>query len=187
MPTVSNEQKRVSKLVKLEISKQKGQYGLIRRHVVAGTIEQMDDHLRDMWDKMRYAHRALVAGNSMMSTAMMVSDEYNLSESQSYAIVRNSLKIFGDVVAADKKGLAHILTEMLTGVMKFTMEKGEYGTAVEAARQIAKINGLPMEEVKKKDKVLPKFIMPTSSEADLKKQMEELDKAQHIEYEEIDD
>jgi RNA-splicing ligase RtcB len=120
----------------------------------------------------------------MMASAMMVMDEYNLTESAAYAVVRNSMKLFGDVAAADKKGLTHILTEVLTDVMKKAIDRNEFGTAVEAARQIAKIQGLPMEEVKKKDKVLPKFIIPTSSEGELKKQMAELEKEQYIEFEE---
>lgn len=92
--------------------------------------------------KYRKAHGLLCLGYSRNQTLATLEQEYELSQPQLYAIIRESILLYGSVEEIDKKGQRLISVENYKLLANLARQKGQYAAALRAQEKADKLMGL---------------------------------------------
>jgi hypothetical protein len=111
-----------------------------RAHLVEGA-ELRPDEL-DMLAKYRKAHGLLCLGFGRTQVLATLEKEWGLSQPQLYAIVRESIALYGSVEEVDKKGQRVISHENYKLLANLARQSGDIGAAIRATENADKLLGL---------------------------------------------
>ena len=111
-----------------------------RVHLVDGG-ELKEDELQ-MLAKYRKAHSLLCLGFGRNQVLATLEKEYDLSQPQLYAIVRESIKLYGSIEEVDKKGERTISHENYKLLANLARKNGDIGNAIRAQENADKLLGL---------------------------------------------
>jgi len=111
-----------------------------RMHLVDGA-ELKPDEL-EMLAKYRKAHSLLCLGFGRNQVLATLEKELDLSQPQLYAIVRESIKLYGSVEEVDKKGERTISHENYKLLANLARKNGDIGAAIRAQENADKLLGL---------------------------------------------
>jgi hypothetical protein len=162
-----------------------------RAHLFEGTRLRKKESL--MLEKYRKAHSLLCSGNSNVQTVKVIIREFGVSESQAYKIVRDSLKLYGDVAEADKKGLQHVMYENFMRLAKLARTQKDYMAMNRAYENAAKIKRLMDPDVmviNPREFLTPVPISFTTDPQALKEQQKigsHEAEQEYVDFEEVDD
>ena len=111
-----------------------------RLHLVDG-LDLKPDEL-EMLAKYRKAHGLLCLGFGRNQVLATLEKEYELSQPQLYAIVRDSIKLYGSIEEVDKKGQRVISHENYKLLGNLARKNGDIGAAIRAQENADKLLGL---------------------------------------------
>jgi hypothetical protein len=111
-----------------------------RMHLVDGA-DLKEDELT-MLAKYRKAHGLLCLGFSRNQVLATLEKEYELSQPQLYAIVRESITLYGSIEEVDKKGQRVIAVENYKLLANLARKNGDIGNAIRAQELSDKLQGL---------------------------------------------
>lgn len=111
-----------------------------RLHLVDGA-DLKEDELA-MLAKYRKAHGLLCLGFSRNQVLATLEKEYELSQPQLYAIVRESITLYGSIEEVDKKGQRVIAVENYKLLANLARKNGDIGNAIRAQELSDKLQGL---------------------------------------------
>ena len=111
-----------------------------RVHLVDGG-ELKPDEL-EMLAKYRKAHALLCLGFGRNQVLATLEKEFDLSQPQLYAIVRESIKLYGSIEEVDKKGERTISHENYKLLANLARKNGDIGNAIRAQENADKLLGL---------------------------------------------
>ena len=111
-----------------------------RLHLVDGA-DLKEDELA-MLAKYRKAHGLLCLGFSRNQVLATLEKEYELSQPQLYAIVRESITLYGSIEEVDKKGQRVIAVENYKLLANLARKNGDIGNAIRATELSDKLQGL---------------------------------------------
>jgi hypothetical protein len=111
-----------------------------RAHLIDGA-DLRPDELTTL-AKYRKAHSLLCLGFGRNQVLAMLEKEYELSQPQLYAIVRESIKLYGSVEEVDKKGQRVISHENYKLMANLARKNGDIGNAIRAQENADKLLGL---------------------------------------------
>jgi len=111
-----------------------------RLHLVEGADLKPDE--LEMLAKYRKAHGLLCLGFSRNQVLATLEKEYELSQPQLYAIVRESILLYGSIEEVDKKGLRVISIEQYKLLANLARKNGDIGNAIRATELSDKLQGL---------------------------------------------
>lgn len=95
-----------------------------------------------MLAKYRKAHGLLCLGFSRNQVLATLEKEYDLSQPQLYAIVRESISLYGSIEEVDKKGQRVIAVENYKLLANLARKNGDIGNAIRATELSDKLQGL---------------------------------------------
>ena len=90
----------------------------------------------------RKAHSLLCLGFSRNQVLATLEKEYDLSQPQLYAIVRESITLYGSIEEVDKKGQRVIAVENYKLLANLARKNGDIGAAIRAQENADKLLGL---------------------------------------------
>ena len=111
-----------------------------RLHLVDGADLKPDE--LEMLAKYRKAHGLLCLGFSRNQVLATLEKEYELSQPQLYAIVADSVKLYGSIEEVDKKGQRVISHENYKLMANLARKAGDIGNAIRAQENADKLLGL---------------------------------------------
>jgi hypothetical protein len=111
-----------------------------RSHLVDG-LDLKPDEL-EMLAKYRKAHGLLCLGFGRNQVLATLEKEYELSQPQLYAIVRESVQLYGSIEEVDKKGQRVISHENYKLLANLARKNGDIGAAIRAQENADKLLGL---------------------------------------------
>ncbi len=111
-----------------------------RLHLVDGA--ELKEEEVAMLAKYRKAHSLLCLGFSRNQVLATLEKEYDLSQPQLYAIVRESVTLYGSVEEVDKKGQRVIAIENYKLLANLACRQGDLGAAIRATENADKLQGL---------------------------------------------
>lgn len=111
-----------------------------RMHLVDGAELRQDEV--EMLAKYRKAHSLLCLGFSRNQVLATLEQEFDLSQSQLYAIVRESTLLYGSIEEVDKKGQRVIAVENYKLLANLARQNGDIGAAIRAQEKADKLLGL---------------------------------------------
>ncbi|MDO7885370.1 hypothetical protein [Hymenobacter cheonanensis] len=111
-----------------------------RSHLVDGA-DLKEDELA-MLAKYRKAHGLLCLGFGRNQVLATLEKEYELSQPQLYAIVRESILLYGSIEEVDKKGQRVISHENYKLMANLARKNGDIGNAIRAQENADKLLGL---------------------------------------------
>jgi hypothetical protein len=111
-----------------------------RLHLVDGEPLKPDE--LEMLAKYRKAHGLLCLGFSRNQVLATLEQEYDLGQSQLYAIVRESITLYGSIEEVDKKGQRTISVENYKLLANLARKNGDIGNAIRATELADKLQGL---------------------------------------------
>ena len=111
-----------------------------RMHLVDGAELRQDEV--EMLAKYRKAHSLLCLGFSRNQVLATLEQEFDLSQSQLYAIVRESTLLYGSIEEVDKKGQRVIAVENYKLLANLARRNGDIGAAIRAQEKADKLLGL---------------------------------------------
>ncbi len=111
-----------------------------RSYLVDGA-ELKPDEL-DMLAKYRKAHSLLCLGFGRNQVLATLEKEFELSQPQLYAIIRESIKLYGSIEEVDKKGERTISHENYKLLANLARKNGDIGNAIRAQENADKLLGL---------------------------------------------
>jgi hypothetical protein len=111
-----------------------------RMHLVDGADLKPDE--LEMLAKYRKAHGLLCLGFSRNQVLATLEKEYELNQSQLYAIVAESVKLYGSIEDIDKKGQRVISHENYKLLANLARKNGDIGNAIRAQENADKLLGL---------------------------------------------
>lgn len=111
-----------------------------RLHLVDGA-DLKEDELA-MLAKYRKAHGLLCLGFSRNQVLATLEKEYELSQPQLYAIVRESITLYGSIEEVDKKGQRVISIENYKLLANLARKNGDINGAIRATELADKLQGL---------------------------------------------
>ena len=111
-----------------------------RMHLVDGADLKPDE--TEMLGKYRKAHSLLCLGLGRNQVLATLEKEYELSQPQLYAIVRDSIKLYGSIEEVDKKGQRVISHENYKLLGNLARKNGDIGAAIRAQENADKLLGL---------------------------------------------
>jgi hypothetical protein len=111
-----------------------------RTHLVDGADLKPDDLA--MLAKYRKAHSLLCLGFSRNQVLATLEQEFDLGQSQLYAIVRESILLYGSIEEVDKKGQRMISVENYKLLANLARRNGDIGAAIRAQEKADKLLGL---------------------------------------------
>lgn len=92
--------------------------------------------------KLRFAWSNYSNYPSKQETITILATEYELSDSQAYAILKQAIKLFGDVLHTDKQGERLASYEYYMSLSRSAKTAGEYDVAMKCKEKADKIMGL---------------------------------------------
>jgi len=111
-----------------------------RSHLMEGADLKPEE--LEMLAKYRKAHGLLCLGFSRNQVLATLEKEYELSQPQLYAIVRESILLYGSIEEVDKKGLRVISIEQYKLLANLARKNGDIGNAIRATELSDKLQGL---------------------------------------------
>ena len=111
-----------------------------RNHLLDGA--ELKPEETEMLAKYRKAHGLLCLGFSRNQTLATLEKEYELSQPQLYAIVRESIALYGSIEEVDKKGQRVIAVENYKLLANLARKNGDIGNAIRATELSDKLQGL---------------------------------------------
>lgn len=111
-----------------------------RAHLVDG-LDLKPDEL-EMLAKYRKAHSLLCLGFGRNQVLATLEKEFELSQPQLYAIVRESIMLYGSIEEVDKKGQRVISHENYKLLANLARKNGDIGAAIRAQENADKLLGL---------------------------------------------
>ncbi|MCC2546413.1 hypothetical protein LJY25_08150 [Hymenobacter sp. BT175] len=96
----------------------------------------------EMLGRYRRAQGLLSTGFSKGQVKQILEKEYGLSQPQLYAIVRDSIKLFGDLEEVDKKGERMVSIEYYKTLAQLARKDGNIMAAIRAQENADKLMGL---------------------------------------------
>ncbi|WP_210521897.1 hypothetical protein [Hymenobacter terricola] len=111
-----------------------------RSHLVDG-LDLKPDEL-EMLAKYRKAHGLLCLGFGRNQVLATLEKEYELSQPQLYAIVRESIALYGSIEEVDKKGQRVVSHENYKLLANLARKNGDIGAAIRAQENADKLLGL---------------------------------------------
>lgn len=111
-----------------------------RLHLVDGAELKPDEV--EMLAKYRKAHALLCLGFGRNQVLATLEKEYELGQSQLYAIVRESVALYGSIEEVDKKGQRVISHENYKLLANLARKNGDIGNAIRAQENADKLLGL---------------------------------------------
>jgi hypothetical protein len=111
-----------------------------RMHLVDGA--DLKEEEVQMLAKYRKAHGLLCLGFSRNQVLATLEKEYELSQPQLYAIVRESINLYGSIEEVDKKGQRVIAVENYKLLANLARKNGDIGNAIRATELSDKLQGL---------------------------------------------
>jgi hypothetical protein len=111
-----------------------------RLHLVDGADLKPDE--LEMLAKYRKAHSLLCLGFGRNQVIATLEKEFELSPPQLYAIVRESIKLYGSIEEVDKKGERTISHENYKLLANLARKQGDIGAAIRAQENADKLLGL---------------------------------------------
>lgn len=96
----------------------------------------------DMLARMKFAFTLMTKGYPRQNTAAAISNQYNVTDSQAYRIINETIKVVGDVWKSSKDGLKAIHYENFTRLGKKAEEDGDFLTAQACYDKAARLMGL---------------------------------------------
>jgi hypothetical protein len=108
-----------------------------RAHLIDG-VPLAPRHMETLV-KYRKAHSILCLGYSPEHCRTLIQKEFELSESHSYMILRNSIKLYGDVVDIDKKGVKYIMYENYMNAANLARKAEDYASMISALDKACKL------------------------------------------------
>ena len=111
-----------------------------RSHLVDG-LDLKPDEL-EMLAKYRKAHSLLCLGFGRNQVLSTLEKEFELSQPQLYAIVRESIALYGSIEEVDKKGQRVISHENYKLLANLARKNGDIGAAIRAQENADKLLGL---------------------------------------------
>ena len=111
-----------------------------RGHLVDGADLKPDE--LEMLAKYRKAHSLLCLGFGRNQVIATLEKEYELSQPQLYAIVRESITLYGSIEEVDKKGQRTISHENYKLLANLARKNGDIGAAIRAQENADKLLGL---------------------------------------------
>jgi hypothetical protein len=153
-----------------------------RLYLVDGVPLEPDEV--DMLAKYRKAHGLLCLGFGRNQVLATLEKEYELSQPQLYAIVRDSISLYGSIEEVDKKGLRLISYENYKLLANLARQSGDIGAAIRAQEKADKLMGLFEAE---KSAIDPKaFLIPVPMDFSTDPEvLREQQKTEDTEYEDV--
>lgn len=111
-----------------------------RSHLVDGLDLKPDE--QEMLAKYRKAHALLCLGFGRNQVLATLEKEFDLSQPQLYAIVRESVMLYGSIEEVDKKGQRVISHENYKLLANLARKNGDIGAAIRAQENADKLLGL---------------------------------------------
>lgn len=111
-----------------------------RLHLLDGKILHKKDI--DMLSKYRKANALFCLGYSKNHVITVLTKEDLVSESQAYMILRDAVKLYGDVSEIDKKGAKQAAYEYYMMLSNLARKKEDYQSAIKAKELADKVMGL---------------------------------------------
>lgn len=152
-----------------------------RLHLVEGADLKPDE--LEMLAKYRKAHGLLCLGFSRNQVLATLEKEYELSQPQLYAIVRESILLYGSIEEVDKKGQRVIAVENYKLLANLARKAGDIGNAIRATELGDKLQGLFEAE---KTLLDPKaFLIPVPMDFSTDPNVLREQETQDIDFEEV--
>lgn len=111
-----------------------------RQHLIDGADLKPDE--LEMLAKYRKAHSLLCLGFGRNQVLATLEKEYDLSQPQLYAIIRESIQLYGSIEEVDKKGERTISHENYKLLANLARKQGDIGAAIRAQENADKLLGL---------------------------------------------
>jgi hypothetical protein len=111
-----------------------------RSHLMEGADLKEEELV--MLAKYRKAHSLLCLGFSRNQVLATLEKEFDLSQPQLYAIVRESILLYGSIEEVDKKGQRVIAVENYKLLANLARKAGDIGNAIRATELSDKLQGL---------------------------------------------
>ena len=111
-----------------------------RNHLVDGA--ELKPEETEMLARYRKAHGLLCLGFGRNQVLATLEKEYELSQPQLYAIVRESVLLYGSIEEVDKKGQRVISHENYKLLANLARKNGDIGAAIRAQENADKLLGL---------------------------------------------
>lgn len=111
-----------------------------RLHLMEGA--DLKEEELEMLAKYRKAHSLLCLGFSRNQVLATLEKEYELSQPQLYAIVRESVLLYGSIEEVDKKGQRVISIENYKLLANLARKNGDINGAIRATELADKLQGL---------------------------------------------
>jgi len=117
----------------------------IKRHYLSGAeLNKRDEKVRV---RLAAAFSYLLESKgSDRDCVLMLTKQFDISESQAYHDVINSRNLFGDVRKADKEALRYMVTQWAIELLKFATAKKDFRGMEKALERITKANNLDKED-----------------------------------------
>lgn len=116
-----------------------------RAHLIDNV--ELSERDRETLAKYRKAHGAMCLGYSVEHVRGMLEKEFGLSESRSYAIIQESIKLYGDVMEVDKAGMKKIFYENYMLAANLARQANDYKSMTSALDKAAALLGLNAAEM----------------------------------------
>lgn len=112
---------------------------IIEQENLSGEEHQMLERYRKAWSwlSMMYSRNQVVT---------LIEKEYEVSTSQAYAVVRESLTLFGDVIENDRRAQKHIMYENFMLAANLARKNTDHNAMIRALENAARIKGVFAED-----------------------------------------
>jgi hypothetical protein len=144
----------------------------------------------EMLGRYKRAHALMSTGFSKGQVKTILANEFELSDPQVYAIVRESIKVYGDLDEVDKKGERLLAIENFKLLAQLARKEGNINAAIRAEENVTKLQGLFDADAGGMDPHL--FMIPvpmefSSDPAVLQEQQRRGFEAEDTDFEEVDE
>jgi len=127
-----------------------------RAHLIES--EPLTDTERQTLERYRKAWSWLCMMYSRNRVVALIEKEYQLSTSQAYVVVRESLELFGDVIENDRKAQRSIMYENFMLAARLARKNGDHNAMIRAIENAARIKAVFSDEAQTIDPNL--FLIP---------------------------
>lgn len=102
----------------------------------------LDNSKQEQLKRIRAAWSMLLEFRSPADCAILLSQEFDVSERQAYYDVERAKKVYGDVQKGDEQGERAILHQMLLKAFRVALENADATAMVQAVKEIYKVKQL---------------------------------------------
>lgn len=145
-----------------------------------------------MLEKFRKANGLLCQGYSKHQTVLLLmkDGEKPLKEGQAYSIIRDAIKLYGDVAASEKAGMKHIMYENFMVAASLARKEKDYNAMIRAIENAARVTNTYSQDQENFDLNAFMQLLPvefTTDPAVLKKGKNLAGPDTYTDFEEIDE